>query len=87
MTYQDDPNMIRRRSPGTLSRNNTGVWLAGTLAAIALIALIAFGISRTDNVASNDRPAATTTTGSGASTTGAGGSARTTPATNAPASR
>jgi hypothetical protein len=70
MTYHNDPNMNRRGSIRD-DRSSAGMWVAG-LAALAIIGgIIAYAASDNDNnMASNDRPAATsTTTGSGATST------------------
>jgi len=78
MSYQDDPN-INRRPPVTEAReSNTGMWIAGIVAACLVVGLIAFASTRNSDTAMNNPPATTTTTPpattTGSGTTGSGAS-------------
>ena len=68
MTFQDDPNIPRRHDVVDANTSNTGMWIAGLAAVMLVLGLIAYSASDRSNVASNDRPAAS----SPASTTGSG---------------
>jgi hypothetical protein len=67
MTFPEDPNLERRVRIEDTYRSNTGMWIAGAAAIMLVLGLIAYTASDNTNVASNDRSAASSTTGSGAS--------------------
>jgi hypothetical protein len=76
--YQNDPNINHRRPVG--KTDSTALWIAGGVAAIVMVGLIAWGMSNSTNtVADNNRPGVTerSTTGSGATAPVATGRANT----------
>ena len=77
--YQDDPN-ISRRSPVVARQDSTALWIAGGVAAMLLVGIVAWSMTDNTNTASNtNRPVATerNTTGSGATAPVATGRANT----------
>jgi hypothetical protein len=75
MTYQNDPNINRRN--GRMDRDNTSYtsWIVGGLVALALVVglFTMFGRDNTkSNTASNNTPATSTTRPAAPSTTGSG---------------
>jgi negative regulator of sigma E activity len=78
--YQDDPNINHRR-PVNGRTDSTALWIAGAVAAMVLVGLVAWGVTNNNTVADNNanRPAVTerSTTGSGAAAPVATGRANT----------
>jgi hypothetical protein len=71
MTYQNDPDINHRR-PVTGRKDSTVLWITGAVAALAVIGLVAWGMSDNNRVAdtNTNRPAANqpATTGTAATT-------------------
>ena len=89
MTFQDDPNIPRRHDVVDANTSSTGMWIAGAAAVMLVLGLIAYSASDRTNVASSDRPAASSpasTTGSGATSPPSRGDAGSAP-TRTPTSR